>query len=41
LRRFRVPPTKPGSCTLPLPGIIADIVDESGAQVEPGRGGSW
>ena len=32
-------PTKPGSCTLPLPGIIADIVDESGAQVEPGRGG--
>jgi acetyl-CoA synthetase len=30
---------KPGSCTLPLPGIIADIVDESGAQVEPGRGG--
>ena len=32
-------PTKPGSCTLPLPGVIADIVDESGAQVEPGRGG--
>ncbi|BAK77788.1 acetyl-CoA synthetase [Pseudogulbenkiania sp. NH8B] len=32
-------PTKPGSCTLPLPGIMADIVDESGAQVEPGRGG--
>ncbi|KJH66794.1 acetate--CoA ligase [Chromobacterium violaceum] len=31
--------TKPGSCTLPLPGVIADIVDESGAQVEPGRGG--
>ena len=31
--------TKPGSCTLPLPGIIADIVDESGAPVEPGRGG--
>lgn len=31
--------TKPGSCTLPLPGIMADIVDESGAQVEPGRGG--
>lgn len=27
------------TCTLPLPGIIADIVDESGAQVEPGRGG--
>ncbi|WP_028534843.1 acetate--CoA ligase [Paludibacterium yongneupense] len=32
-------PTKPGSCTLPLPGIIADIVDESGAPVEPGKGG--
>ena len=31
--------TKPGSCTLPLPGIQADIVDESGAPVEPGRGG--
>ncbi|MBV8464590.1 MAG: acetate--CoA ligase, partial [Burkholderiales bacterium] len=31
--------TKPGSCTLPLPGIIADIVDESGATVEPGKGG--
>jgi acetyl-CoA synthetase len=31
--------TKPGSCTLPLPGIVADIVDESGAPVEPGRGG--
>jgi acetyl-CoA synthetase len=31
--------TKPGSCTLPLPGIMADIVDESGATVEPGKGG--
>ncbi|WP_028455527.1 acetate--CoA ligase [Chitinilyticum litopenaei] len=31
--------TKPGSCTLPLPGIIADIVDESGAPVEAGKGG--
>ncbi|WP_148714759.1 acetate--CoA ligase [Chitinolyticbacter meiyuanensis] len=31
--------TKPGSCTLPLPGIIADIVDEAGAPVEPGKGG--
>lgn len=31
--------TKPGSCTLPLPGIMADIVDESGAPVDPGRGG--
>ncbi|BCL74440.1 acetyl-coenzyme A synthetase [Jeongeupia sp. HS-3] len=31
--------TKPGSCTLPIPGIIADIVDEAGAPVEPGKGG--
>lgn len=31
--------TKPGSCTLPLPGIMADIVDESGAPVELGNGG--
>ncbi|MFN4237811.1 MAG: acetate--CoA ligase [Vogesella sp.] len=30
---------KPGSCTLPLPGILADIVDEAGAPVEPGKGG--
>lgn len=30
---------KPGSCTLPLPGIMADIVDESGAAVEQGNGG--
>jgi acetyl-CoA synthetase len=32
-------PTKPGSCTLPLPGIMADIVDEHGDAVEGGRGG--
>jgi acetyl-CoA synthetase len=32
--------TKPGSCTLPLPGIAIDIVDESGASVtEPDKGG--
>ena len=32
--------TKPGSCTLPLPGIEADIVDESGASVtRPDSGG--
>ena len=31
-------PTKPGSCTLPLPGIMADIVDESGASVKTGGG---
>ncbi|MBZ0091617.1 MAG: acetate--CoA ligase, partial [Sulfuricellaceae bacterium] len=32
-------PTKPGSCTLPLPGIMAAIVDETGQAVEQGRGG--
>ncbi|HTY48962.1 MAG TPA: acetate--CoA ligase [Steroidobacteraceae bacterium] len=32
--------TKPGSCTLPLPGIEADIVDENGARVtRPDAGG--
>jgi acetyl-CoA synthetase len=32
--------TKPGSCTRPLPGIVADIVDEDGNPVtEPGQGG--
>ncbi len=30
---------KPGSCTLPLPGIIADVVDETGHPVEKGKGG--
>jgi acetyl-CoA synthetase len=32
-------PTKPGSCTLPLPGIQAAIVDEHGGPVEKGQGG--
>ena len=32
-------PTKPGSCTLPLPGISADVVDRQGASVPPGEGG--
>jgi acetyl-CoA synthetase len=32
-------PTKPGSATLPLPGIIADIVDETGQPVGRGKGG--
>ncbi|HKU45686.1 MAG TPA: acetate--CoA ligase [Burkholderiales bacterium] len=32
-------PTKPGSATLPLPGIIADIVDETGQPVGKGKGG--
>jgi acetyl-CoA synthetase len=32
-------PTKPGSCTLPLPGIMAEIVDEHGGPVPLGEGG--
>jgi acetyl-CoA synthetase len=32
-------PLKPGSCTLPLPGIEAAIVDEAGEPVERGKGG--
>jgi acetyl-CoA synthetase len=32
-------PTKPGSCTLPLPGIAAAVVDETGNEVEAGNGG--
>ena len=32
-------PLKPGSCTLPLPGIFAAIVDETGADVPNGQGG--
>jgi acetyl-CoA synthetase len=32
-------PTKPGSCTLPLPGIMADVTDEHGGPVEKGHGG--
>ena len=31
--------TKPGSCTKPLPGIVPEIVDESGTPVEPNHGG--
>ena len=34
-----VTPTVPGSCTLPLPGIMAAIVDETGHDVENGHGG--
>jgi acetyl-CoA synthetase len=30
---------KPGSCTQPLPGIMATIVDETGHEVEKGKGG--
>ena len=32
-------PTKPGSATFPLPGIITDIVDETGHSVGNGKGG--
>ncbi|NYT59723.1 acetate--CoA ligase [Alcaligenaceae bacterium] len=32
-------PLKPGSCTLPLPGIAAAIVDEAGDEVGRGKGG--
>ncbi|MPZ54268.1 MAG: acetate--CoA ligase, partial [Acidimicrobiia bacterium] len=31
--------TKPGSATLPLPGISAEVVDDDGNPVEPGGGG--
>ncbi|MDH3725367.1 MAG: acetate--CoA ligase, partial [Thermoleophilia bacterium] len=31
--------TKPGSATHPLPGVVADIVDEAGASVAQGDGG--
>ncbi len=30
---------KPGSATLPLPGVVADVVDEQGVSVPPGGGG--
>ncbi|MFV2057351.1 MAG: AMP-binding protein, partial [Thiohalomonadales bacterium] len=33
-------PTKPGSCTLPLPGMDVDIVDEQGESItQPNQGG--
>ncbi len=32
-------PLKPGSCTLPLPGIDAAVVDESGKELPAGAGG--
>lgn len=31
--------TKPGSATFAIPGIAADVVDEQGNSVQPGRGG--
>ncbi|NOL48665.1 acetate--CoA ligase [Pelistega europaea] len=33
-------PITPGSCTLPLPGIMVDVVDETGHSVPTGHGGS-
>jgi acetyl-CoA synthetase len=30
---------KPGSCTMPMPGIAAAIVDEAGGEVDKGKGG--
>ncbi|MCS7167069.1 MAG: acetate--CoA ligase [Gemmatales bacterium] len=32
-------PTKPGSCTFPLPGVVAEIVDKQGRPVPRGQGG--
>lgn len=32
-------PTKPGSATLPFPGILADVVNLDGTPVPPGEGG--
>ena len=32
-------PLVPGSCTLPLPGIMAAVVDETGQEVPHGQGG--
>ncbi|AGW90867.1 acetyl-CoA synthetase [Ralstonia pickettii DTP0602] len=34
-----VTPLLPGSCTLPLPGIMAAVVDEAGNELPHGRGG--
>jgi acetyl-CoA synthetase len=32
-------PTKPGSATLPLPGIFPQVLGKDGKEVEPGQGG--
>ena len=34
-----VTPTKPGSCTLPLPGVVPDIVAKDGTSQPPNSGG--
>jgi len=36
-----VTPTKPGSCTKPLPGVFADIVDEDGRAITTVDGGGY
>src|ERR1039457_7565859 len=36
-----VTPTKPGSCTRPLPGIFADIVDDEGRPVKKADAGGY
>ncbi|EFI33989.1 acetate/CoA ligase [Desulfonatronospira thiodismutans ASO3-1] len=36
---FPITLLKPGSCSKPLPGIEADVVDEEGNPVPPGKGG--
>jgi len=33
--------TKPGSCTIPLPGIVPKIIDESGNEVKQANQGGW
>src|SRR5437879_3915102 len=32
-------PTKPGSCTRPLPGVVAEVVDKQGRPLPPNHGG--
>src|SRR5438445_12647514 len=32
-------PTRPGSATRPLPGVVPDVVTKDGRSVEPGKGG--
>ncbi|MBX6378086.1 MAG: acetate--CoA ligase, partial [Clostridia bacterium] len=34
-----VTPAKPGSATVPFPGVVADVVDGEGRSVGPGKGG--
>ncbi len=34
-----VTPTKPGSCTRPLPGVVPDIVSQEGKSLGPNQGG--